>query len=142
MKQNSKFFGPTPQTRAPKYFHWSRLGTEWRVKHAQTRERGPPSAPAEISVHFNLSHLFSGKSFLPEKFFDRHIFFAINFWPQHFFAAKFIWVCKCFCTTKAFVATSSFYQQNGTTYWPYFSVERSKQKYNVKNIIRTVQPGL
>ena len=25
------------------------MGAEWRVKRAQTRERGPPSVPAEIS---------------------------------------------------------------------------------------------
>ena len=29
-------------------FHWCRWGAEQRVKHAQTQERGPPSAPAEF----------------------------------------------------------------------------------------------
>ena len=29
-------------------FRWCRWGAERRVKHGQTRERGPPSAPAEI----------------------------------------------------------------------------------------------
>ena len=36
------------QTRVPKNFRWCRWGAKRRVKRAQTRERGPPSAPAEF----------------------------------------------------------------------------------------------
>ena len=39
----------TLQTRAPKNFFLRQWGAERRVKRAQTRERGPPSASAEIS---------------------------------------------------------------------------------------------
>ena len=38
----------TLQTRVPKNFHWCRWGTKQRVKHAQTREQGPPLARAEM----------------------------------------------------------------------------------------------
>ena len=44
----SKKIHPPSKTRAPKNFRWCRWGAERRVKRAQTRERGPPSAPAEI----------------------------------------------------------------------------------------------
>ena len=40
----------TLQTRAPKNFRWCRWRAEQRVERAQTRERGPPSAPAEITI--------------------------------------------------------------------------------------------
>ena len=39
---------PSSQTCVPKKFRWCRWGAERRVKRAQTWERGPPSAPAEI----------------------------------------------------------------------------------------------
>ena len=46
-----------------KNFHWCRWGAECRVKRAQTRERGPPTAPAEIyanllELHLNNSNIF------------------------------------------------------------------------------------
>ena len=56
----------TLQICAPENFRWCRWGAEQRVEHVQTRERGPPSAPAEfffllflafpkvtISIHMN-----------------------------------------------------------------------------------------
>ena len=39
---------PEMKTRAQKNFRWCRWGAERRAKRAQTRERGSPSAPAEI----------------------------------------------------------------------------------------------
>ena len=41
-------FKVTLQTRAPENFRVRRWGAERRVSRAQTRERGPPSAYAEI----------------------------------------------------------------------------------------------
>ena len=48
--QKGLSYGSPSQTRALKNFHWCRLGAERRLEHAQTRERGPPSAPAEIII--------------------------------------------------------------------------------------------
>ena len=42
----------TRQTCAPEKLRWCRWGAEWKVKPAQTQERGPPSAPAELSTIF------------------------------------------------------------------------------------------
>ena len=47
-------FKVTLQTRAPENFRSRRWGAEWRVSRAQTQERGPPSALAEISTLFFL----------------------------------------------------------------------------------------
>ena len=49
------FFKVTLQTRAPENFRVRRWGAERRVSRAQTRERGPPSAYAEIFVYLGLS---------------------------------------------------------------------------------------
>ena len=47
----SDTFLPSPsQTCAPKKFRWCWWEAEWRVKHAQTWEQGPPSAPAECII--------------------------------------------------------------------------------------------
>ena len=44
----------TLQTCAPKIFRLCRLGAERRVSRAQTRERGPPSALADIeTINYN-----------------------------------------------------------------------------------------
>ena len=51
-------FKVTLQTRAPENFRSRRWGAERRVSRAQTRERGPPSAWAEILVLLLLLVLF------------------------------------------------------------------------------------
>ena len=52
---------PTPpQTSVPKNFRWCRWGAERWVKRAQTQERGPLSAPAEILTTKNKRKTWQG----------------------------------------------------------------------------------
>ena len=48
----------TLQTRVPKNFRWCRWRAERRVERAQTRERGPPSAPGEIFIDLLLKAFY------------------------------------------------------------------------------------
>ena len=48
----------TLQTRTPENFRYCRWGADRRVSRAQTRERGPPSALAEISSVEHSAKLF------------------------------------------------------------------------------------
>ena len=43
---------PTPSDMCAEKIPLVLMGGERRVKRAQTRERGSPSAPAELSLHF------------------------------------------------------------------------------------------
>ena len=67
MRGWGRYLQVTLQTRAPENFCSSRWGAKQRVQRAQTWERGPPSALAEISTHKTPKPIQSQEVFLKPK---------------------------------------------------------------------------
>ena len=81
-------FKVTLQTCAPENFRVCRWGAERRVSRAQTRERGPPSAWAEI--------FFFAKFFAPKS--DSNLVASIKYKPLYF--CQFTSILSCAGSTR------------------------------------------